>query len=112
MAFFEYCVKCQQTFVSESAWNEHRAWHENKKQAAAKKPFDELEKKAALETAADVPGADPAEIEDVRVAKTKDLRAMKKALKKAGIECQTMNADEAKSAYEKAKKEGKITDAA
>lgn len=110
MAFFEYCVKCRQTFASEPEWNEHRAWHENQKQAAGKKPFDEAEKKVLLETAADVPGAAPGEIEDVRVARTKDLRAVKKALKKAGVECQTMNADEARAAYEKAKAEGKITE--
>ena len=111
MAFFEYCVKCQQMFVSEATWNEHRAWHENRKQVKNKKPFAEAEQKTVLETAAEIPGADPAEIEDVRVARTKDVRSIKKELKKAGIECQTMTADEAKDAYEKAKKEGRIKDA-
>ena len=112
MAYFEYCVKCKQMFTSESEWNEHKAWHEKKRHPKTKKPFDEIEQKYILETAKNVPGADPAEVEDMRVARTKDLRTIKKELKKAGIECQTMNADEAKSAYEKLKKEGKVNDAA
>lgn len=109
MAFFEYCTKCGGMFSSEDAWNEHRKTHENKA-ASGKKAFDEVEKKVLIETASEVPGADAGEIEDLRIAKTKDLRAVKKALKKAGIECQTMNADEARDAYEKAKADGKITE--
>lgn len=114
MAFFEYCKKCGEMFSVESEWHEHLKKHDAGKKKQNDKnhsPFEEAEQKVILETAAEIPGADPAEIEDVRVARTKDLRSIKKELKKAGIECQTMNADEAKAAYEKAKKEGKITNA-
>ena len=112
MAFFEYCVPCRQMFVSEAAWHEHQRLHEQKRQEKKEtpKPFDEVEQKVIMETAAQVPGADTAEIEDARLAKTKDLRAIKKELKKAGIECQTMTAAEAKAAYEKAVAAGKIVE--
>ena len=104
--FFEYCVKCDRIFQSETAWNQHLAEH--KKPKAVGKPFEEIEKQRILEAAAAVPGADKTEFEDARVAKTVELRSMKKALKKAGIDCQTMTAAEAKAAYEQAKEEGKI----
>jgi hypothetical protein len=107
--FFEYCVKCRRMFQSQEEWSEHRKMHQERSLAArSSKPFAEAEKRAVMENAANIPGADPGEIEDARIAKTKDLRAIKKALKKAGIECQTMNSKEAETAYEKAKSEGKV----
>ena len=115
MAFFEYCKKCGAMFSVESEWHEHLKQHDAAKKKESdklRKPFAEAEEKVLMETAKVVPGADPAEVEDMRVARTKDLRTIKKELKKAGIECQTMNADEAKAAYEKLKKEGKVNDAA
>lgn len=109
MAFFEYCVKCRQMFQNEAAWNQHLASHHASKNVGEKTDaFKEVEEKRIIETAAVVPGADKAEIEDARVAKTIELRTVKKALKKAGIECQTMTAAEARAAYDKAVAAGKI----
>lgn len=113
MAFFEYCKKCGEMFSVESEWHEHLKKHDaakKKESSKLREPFEEEERKVLMETAKNIPGADPVEIEDMRVARTKDLRTIKKSLKKAGVECQTMNAEEAKAAYDKAKAEGKITD--
>lgn len=104
--FFEYCVKCGKMFHSEVVWAEHKKLHAanatNKKTVHA---FKEVEKKAEIENAANVPGADREIIEDERLARIKELREMKKELKEAGIECATMNADETRAAYAKLKGE-------
>lgn len=100
--FFEYCVKCGKMFQDENAWLEHRKSHTAQGRAALKrKAFDEVEKKAKLEVSANVPGDDREAAEDTRLARTQGMRDMKKALKEAGIECQTMNAEETQAAFAK-----------
>lgn len=103
--FFEYCVKCRKMFQNEADWNKHLRTHRQPKTML--KPFDMAEQKVKIE-AANVPGADPVEIEDERIAKTQGLRAIKKILKEAGAECSTMNAEEAKELYNRLKAEGKV----
>lgn len=105
--FFEYCVKCGKMFQSAAAWDEHKRLHAaNATKKKTIHPFAELDKKAEIENAANVPGADREIIEDERLARVKELREMKKELKEAGIECATMNASETQTAYAKLKEKG------
>lgn len=114
MPFFEFCVKCRQTFNSEKRWKEHLASHQQTGKKAAKgadKKYSSAEiakANAAATAAANIPGADPAEAEDVRLKATKELREMKKHLNALGIECATMNAEETRAAFDRAKEEGLI----
>lgn len=113
MPFFEFCVKCRQTFNSKKAWESHISSHQQPGKKAAKgadKKYSsaEIAEANAAAAAANVPGADPNEAEDVRLKATKELREMKKHLNALGIECATMNAEETRAAFEKAKEEGLI----
>lgn len=109
MPFFEFCVKCRQSFNNEAKWKEHISAHQQagKKSKPADKKYSPLNNKAVT-TTSEVPGADIADAEDSRLNATKELREMKKNLKAAGIECATMTAAETQLAYEQAKKEGLI----
>ena len=104
MSFFKYCVKCKAFFQDEKSWEEHQNMHSSNVKPY-KKPFDELEKKAELESNLKPTGLDFDAENDLRIQKTKKLTAMKKELKKQGIECATMKEDEVISEYEKLKKE-------
>ena len=113
MPFFEFCVKCRQTFNSKQAWEAHVSSHQQLGKKAAKgadKKYSsaEISQANAAAAAANVPGADPGEAEDVRLNATKELRQMKKQLTALGIECATMNAEETQAAFAKAKEEGLI----
>jgi uncharacterized C2H2 Zn-finger protein len=110
MSFFKYCSACKTFFQNEKDWTEHQNSHNlNKKEL--KKPFDEVEKKADLEAKLQPTGGDFDAENDLRIQKTKKLTAMKKELKKQGIECATMKEDEVIALYEKMKKDEEKKDA-
>lgn len=103
MGFFKFCNRCKQFFQSEEAWAEHAATH-SQKVVERQKPFDQIEAQKTAETPNLNPtGGDFDAENDTRIQKTRKLTAMKKELKKAGIECSTMKEDEVKALYDKFK---------
>lgn len=99
--FYEYCTKCSKSFQNETEWNAHNLRHKRK---FAKTEKDKLEPPKHEV----IPETNQADIEDERLAKCRDLRALKKILKENGIECGTMTKDEVKKAYEDLVASGKV----
>lgn len=97
--FFEYCARCGKMFQDEKKFHEHQNTFHRKNTSA---PIRE-KRKVQVKT---VP-ADPAVgAEDSRLARTAELRDMKRKLKAAGIECATLNAADTEAAYREAQKQG------
>ena len=106
MSFFKYCAHCKTFFQNEKDWIEHQNLHNSAKKEE-KRAFDEVEKKAEIEANLQPTGGDFDAENDLRIQKTKKLTAMKKELKKQGVECATMKEDEVIALYEKMKNEEK-----
>lgn len=106
MGFFKYCPRCKNFFQSEDAWAEHLSSHQPKA-VERQKPFEQVELKKAAEQQQNLTptGGDFDAENDTRIQKTRTLTAIKKELKKAGIECSTMKEDEVRVLYEKHKAE-------
>ena len=98
--FFEYCSRCGKMFQDEKKWHEHQEQY-HRKPAKVRQGMDKtaVQRKAKSDNL-------PQENQDVRLARTQELREMKRKLKAAGIECATLNADETEAVFENAKNKG------
>ena len=98
-SFFEYCARCGKMFQDEKKFHEHQnTFH--------RKPVPGVLPGKAKVQAKSVPVDQVLETEDSRLARTAELRDMKRKLKSAGIECATMNASDTEEAYREAQKQG------
>lgn len=99
--FYEICVKCQRTFTDKNAYEAHKKVHSVSKTPAAK-PIDAIKKQ--IES---TPAKNAAE-ESAKAAAVSEVNMMKKLLAAAGIEAQTMTAEQVKIRYTEEKAKGNV----
>ena len=96
--FYEVCYNCQRTFTDRAEFEEHKRTHgKGRKQS---KPIEEVKKQAAVNTAAKNDGEKQAAISEVNM--------MKKLLIAAGVDAQTMTAEQVKIRYAEEKAKGNV----
>ena len=85
--FYEVCYNCQKTFTDRTAYEEHKRNHGKGKKVV--KPIEEVKRQAAA----------PVKDESEKQAAISEINLMKKKLAAAGIEAQTMTAEQVKIRY-------------
>ena len=103
MSFYKFCASCGHLFVNEEKYMEHL------KDGSIHTGNGDKEKKTIPDPVQDVPANITMDI-DSRIANTISLREIKKQLRQAGIDCNTMTSEEAKEAYEKINRAEKVKD--
>lgn len=88
--YCKFCATCGHLFVSEESYLKHLNDGKSHLVQEVKKAKETPEDYAVNVQANDV---------DNRIAQTMGLRELKKTLRKAGIDCNTMNEEEAREAF-------------
>jgi hypothetical protein len=94
--FYEVCYNCQRTFTDRAEYEEHKRSHgKGKAKVETEKTVEKKEAKAPVD-------------ESAKAAAVSEVNMMKKLLAAAGIEAQTMTAEQVRIRYAEEKAKGNV----